>query len=336
MSRNLSTFNSKVAAYGALTAGLAVIWLMLTLTAGVLSDKLGLTDEQWTVNYRFQLEKLDGASSAETLFVGDSSLGALMDTPTWQSLHGRPSIQLALSGNYGVAGSYNMIRRAYAKLQPKNVVIVHSVDMMTRSVADLGYLQTLPEGAPADDISFMARWQTPLRFYLSDDSLLNALRGLTQNGPGRRLDYIETEWARLPDDVGAPGDIDPRGEPGFHPDQFVPDKMTFLKKIAAFCREKGANCVFAFGPVYNEVCRKSKAYLARVQDAIAATGLTVATETPICVSRHDLADTIDHVRQDRKKHYTAVFYDRLSRHLEDSAAASQRASYQKNGHATNR
>jgi hypothetical protein len=83
--------------------------------------------------------------TATTLFLGDSSLGNAISAARWAELSGHSAANLALTGVYGYAGSYNFLRRALQRGRPDNVVIMHTADMPTRAVWDRAYELTKPE-----------------------------------------------------------------------------------------------------------------------------------------------------------------------------------------------
>ena len=310
------TFSSSPGTY--LRWLLAAIFIGVALACSVswLGEKFNLIDHRFYVNYHFQLSKLNDSASIDTLFVGDSSLGALLDVDAWSQLRGKPGQHLALTGSYGYAGSLNMLRHRLVGGRPRNVVIFHAVDMMTRQPAFLGYLQTLPEAAEIRDVPLLARIVDQFEFYFSRDIFVGTLRGVWHKLNGRTNNYLGKDYIRIKNVVGAPDQIGSGEHVVFSPAEIDPQKTLFLKHLAALCRAEHVNCIYAHGPIYEQICETSQAYLQDVSALIESAGLDVLPGTPVCVPRGELADTIDHVRQDLKTRYTRRYHDLLRPYLQ--------------------
>jgi len=87
--------------------------------------------------YQYQVGKISQADKFDTIFIGDSSLGNLIDAEYFSEETGQKAMNLALMGSYGYAGSYNMLKRAYAKNPDlKNVFYYSNIGyVLQRSVS---------------------------------------------------------------------------------------------------------------------------------------------------------------------------------------------------------
>src|SRR5688572_25430320 len=121
--------------YVAVTLGVAV--LLLAAASALVLGTLAL--DRSPLPYRelldYQSAKLDG-QPADTIFVGDSTLGHAIDAELWSALSGRRSVNLALTGVYGYEGGFNFIRRSLRTLRPRNVILMYAPDMMARPVVE--------------------------------------------------------------------------------------------------------------------------------------------------------------------------------------------------------
>jgi len=95
--------------------------------------------------YRGKLYKLAHENNIETLFIGDSSLESVIDDKLFSMLSQSKTSNMALVGIFGYAGSYNMLKKVLSNPNNKikNVIIVQTLDMMTRPVSYKGYLLSM-------------------------------------------------------------------------------------------------------------------------------------------------------------------------------------------------
>jgi hypothetical protein len=287
--------------YAAATLGLLVL-------LGAWSGREMKESQQFQWLYHYQLDKLANLRvPAATVFVGDSSLGNAIDANVFGELAHAPAINLALTGSYGYAGSYNMLRRVLRRFTPHNVVIMHTADMMQRESDDLAYLMS------ADDTGFSLPTWSSLPFlatagleYLRLIYNVNVLKSnvsyaLSATPPDNdwRYDYI----AQRPQlTVTAKLVAEQSLAPGTNP-----DKPRFLRAIAELCRSERLNCVYVYGPLLQDICAASGYYLAQAAQAVLASGLRVAGKQA-CLPAAMIGDTIDHVGPKFKADSTRFYY----------------------------
>ncbi len=61
--------------------------------------------------YDYQLKKLSTQEDVDTIFIGDSSLGNAINADLISRQGSIKALNLALNGNYGYAGPYNMLKK---------------------------------------------------------------------------------------------------------------------------------------------------------------------------------------------------------------------------------
>ncbi len=264
--------------------------------------------------FHYQIEKLSKAGAAHTVFVGDSSLGTLLDVEAWMALSGKPALQLALTGDFGYAGSNGMIARALRDLQPTNIVIFHTVDMMSRDVSPFGQALAYPDdgGLPASAIRFAGALPA---FYLNATVVRAAIRGIAMRLFERPDHLIAGDYLRVRNQIGAQYDIAARTYANLRPDAIKARKVQSLREIRKLCDRRELNCVYAHGPLFSRACATVAEYILTANNHIQEVGFDPVAGTPVCVPQRDLADTIDHIRPDRKAHYTTTYYRLISPHL---------------------
>lgn len=112
---------------------------------GALVAYLEMTNHPNFFIFKYQKAKLESPrGQIHTIFVGDSSLGHSINARMFSELSGQESLNLALSGRYTLLGSLNMVRRTLAYTRPRNVVIMHTTDTLSRNVELSAYFLTIP------------------------------------------------------------------------------------------------------------------------------------------------------------------------------------------------
>ncbi len=227
----------------------------------------------------YQLEKLDRSAGLDTVFVGDSSLGNAIDTETFDRLTGRRSANLALTGLFGYAGSYNMIRRAVEEgAGLRTVVIVQAADMMARADDLRGYVLSTPR--VLDLISRRhcgGRWPGP-----GSESSSTGRRSRPRSGrrfcallsrPVRDIvienDYVKQASSRAPSAQPCEPKMSSRAS----------STSCSGSPNCAAC--KNLTCVYAHGPLAAELLDRSHGFFQAADRLIESTGLPLAAPEPV-------------------------------------------------------
>jgi hypothetical protein len=282
---------------------------LLALAVGAWSGYSLRQSEASLLVYDYQLDKLAHTTGeVTTLFVGDSSLGNAIDAKLFGELEGAPAMNLALTASYGYAGSYNMLRRALTRLHPRNVVIVQAADLPKREASNLAALLVGEEAAR--NASLWERLTSPvaagleyIELIYNVGSLRRSLAFTFSSAPGVAMfagDYpVQRGQIKPTVETVAHGTL----RPGVNR-----NKLPYLDRIAALCREEHLNCIYAHGPLYDGICAASRAYLAEVSTAIRDTGLEMAPGTPLCLPADQLGDSIYHASPSFKAQATREYY----------------------------
>jgi hypothetical protein len=253
--------------------------------------------------YDYQLNKTKKNTIYSNLLIGDSSLGNAIDSDEFSRLSSQPTINSALTGFYGYAGSYNILKTTH-KLHPelKNVVIMQTLEMQTRKVSMAGYVRTVnsisdfTELELNDKVHFLKNYisyikSIPVQFPRNKESLIYN-------------DYIKQNRIHEPDKIQKP----------FDKNNINPKKNKFLMKIIDYCSKNNINFIYAHGPIYQEKLEISRSYVIAVNKNLAHTGITLI-RTPIGIQRNHLGDNIDHINPLYKKEYTSMYYELIKGNL---------------------
>jgi hypothetical protein len=289
---------------------LAPLLFVLMVTFNIVTVRLGLSALPQLANVGFQLAKLDAVERIDTVFLGDSSLGRMIDMSKWQALSGETSLSLALTGGEGYVGDLYILQQILRRHRPGRVVLVHTPDMLTRNIAWSAYFVLRPD-APSIDPPF-ERWvRDQIGVYLSADLFMASLKGILMRFLDRSLPFFEDGYVSGKPALFVRRRFDPKDLVALEVDDVNPDKTLFLDLVAGLCRREGLDCVYAFGPIWDAVCANSEPYFDVARELVAARGIPVVSGTPICVPLDDLDDTEDHIAWSTRPHYTAEFHARL-------------------------
>ncbi|MBN2483111.1 MAG: hypothetical protein JXD21_02755 [Candidatus Omnitrophica bacterium] len=259
--------------------------------------------------YQYQIDKIDKSSGIQTVFIGDSSLGNSISAEEFSRLSRTNSMNAALTGYYGFAGQYNLLKRIIKKnLQIKNVIVMNTLDMMGREISYQGYLysigdiQGLLELAPREKLSVIKALYTTRGDVIDD--LLGLFKTRKDNERWKGDDYIKQQDKKqfLTQAKGIPVS------------SIEKDKTLFLKKIIILCKTHGINLLYLHGPLWDSKVHASSSYITQINGILKTTGITLIDHV-FAVPNAELGDSADHITPPLKAEYTKKYYDLIRDHL---------------------
>lgn len=266
--------------------------------------------------YRYQLKKIQINqinTSSEILFVGDSSLGNAVDANLFTKLSHRKTLNLALTGSYGYAGSFNMVRRALQDLKIHQVFVVHTLDILQRPTSYEGYLYTM---LYPNDISHLTTGEV---FNLGN-SFLNIIFS------GSNLEKIWNSYQSknvsdsIREDLKANDYVvqNSKKKASLHLDPIQgslnKDEFRFLVKLNNLCKKSKVKLIYVHGPIAMVVRQSSQSYIQEVNQELAKRGISYIPDV-IEIKPQNLGDEIDHVAPKAKPIYTHRYFQLLKSYL---------------------
>lgn len=247
--------------------------------------------------------KLDSPAALDTVFVGDSSLAFSLYAPLFNQATGRHTVNAALNGLFGLAGTYNMARYAIARHpELRNIVVVQTSDVFTKSTRYHGYVLSAPD---ADLSPLDLRTQVHIAAAFVHELLdAKAVRQLGKYMSGIPVMILEDGYPRV---RATRPKLD---ETGIQISQIRPESVYFLREVRALCRTRNLRCIFAFGPLLDRKFENSRAFLRRADAMVRESGFVLADPNPIPVARKNLANVDDHVTRPYKR-VTTLHYAKL-------------------------
>lgn len=255
---------------------------------------------------QFQKRKLAAARDITTLFVGDSSLGNSLDAALYSRLSGEKALNLALTGGFGYEGTYNMIKAA-ADCQPlRRVVIIQTVDLLTREPWPDGYLYSA--NSPADFLELHPR--DMLEYLDRAANILLSWRTLQE--------ALDRHLGRGPKQLEFAGDY-PRQSTPLTAERMANariaapprlERIAWLRKIARFCAARGIRLSYLHGPLNAAVYENSGSYISVANSALEASGIPFDPAI-LLLPPEETGDAFDHVRPGFKPHTTRKYLEKI-------------------------
>jgi hypothetical protein len=293
--------------------GSAVVLLAITAALVLGTSSLGRSPLPYQVLFDYQTAKLNGPP-ADTIFIGDSTLGNAIDAELWSTLRGKRSVSLALTGVYGYEGGYNFIERSLRNLRPNNVVIMFSPDMMTRPLYEEAFEATRDPAAVPIWQRANRKLRDVLNFSELGDAAVWSLYELLVAG-GWRPDVSEV--IEIENDYMQQGPRRPPPTDTLTLKQINPDKIKYHFLIGKLCEREGLNCLYLHGPLASPKCESSRPYFDFVATLMAPSNIRQIGVMPLCMPPQAVGDSEDHVLPAFKPAATKAYYEMVRRYLRD-------------------
>jgi len=257
--------------------------------------------------YLYQINKLHQyKSKIDTIFIGDSSLGNAINSSLFNSLTGLNSSNLALTGLYGYAGSYNMLKKAVKHNKIKNVIIINTLDMMSRPVAYDGYMYSMETLSDFTELTIQEKVEI-LKISIDNFfSVNNFKRILTFNKIQKRKKMpIEKDYIKQTKKMNI------KKIKKITRMHTIKEKTNFLKKIINYSKKQNINLLYIHGPHFDNIDKKD---IKKINTIIKETGIKFI-ENIYYLSREKVGDSLDHVHPAYKdmitKQYIKYIKDKL-------------------------
>lgn len=309
MFQNSSTSSSDLRGY---LVALACFCLLLVSSVAVFSAvsmRSGTMDLGFALLLKHQEDKLASAQKIDTVFVGDSSLGNSIDAALFSDLTQHPSINLALTGRFGYAGSTNMALRAARDLGAKNIIIMQSVEIASRPPGALGNAFT---GDQRDRFS-PGNIGSYIDFIISEVAFRASIKGLSRKLRGKQRDQvIVDDYVAQTEPLSLQQAIKETSPLLTSAAAIQEDAVLELKELAQSCKVLSLNCIFVHGPLLEYRCVRWKPYIEAVAASVTQMELTLANNgKPYCFPAEKLGDSGDHVAPQYKQEATRLYANTL-------------------------
>lgn len=247
--------------------------------------------------YSYQLQKINNIKNSGNLyFLGDSSLGNLIDANYFSKRIGIKTYNLALTEIYGYAGQLNMLKRILQKdLNPKKIFFINSIYFINLNVDEEAFYLTSQNFRDIIESSNQTEYIKHIYRYLlkyakaEKDFNLNKYNNFVSSNIIN--DYIIQSKVRY---IFKPKLINNYNS-----------KVYYLSKISNLCDENNLECIFMNGPISNEYLKLHKEYATNTYKFLNKHLIKeLYLDKKIIIENYDLGDTQIHINFNSKKKYT--------------------------------
>ncbi|SDR93253.1 hypothetical protein [Bradyrhizobium canariense] len=265
---------------------------------------------------RYQESKIALASEAETIVLGDSSIGYALDAEEFSDLSGKKTLNMALTGyDYGIGGVYVLLTELLSKVHPKNVLISLTPQTFSVSISQI-------HDRPIQGFVQASRRHPQMLFTVNRKISLKVAKTAAVQLFDKQflmdgIEYLRGGRVAVPDSFSKYDYLEPSNnvlhlaktatitwEPESSHDYDV-----FFGKIAKLCETHGLNCLYMHGPLVKLVVEQNQEFIENLGDRIERTGIKVIRPSPIAIPDADLGNTINHVRPGVRLAYTRKVYE---------------------------
>ncbi len=276
---------------------------LLFIGEGIRGDALDPSQYALLHNRLNKLAHLEGG----IVMLGDSSLGNSVDETLFSSLTGQPAHNLALTGSFGYAGSYNLLRRAYKNHGVRVFLIMNTLEMMQRDIAQTGEVLTRPPGERSG-------YET-LQLGLHNYGIETLWRIIKRRINKPAAAYFSFENDYIPQRTGADSQKWTAKPWVLEKSAIKPGKTLYLRKILAYCKAHDLVCLFAHGPYWEDVCKTSRSYIEDVASIFRHENAILINPQPFCLAAKKLGDTPDHINPRLKEKSTKWYAELVKPYL---------------------
>lgn len=297
---------------------LIVLVPILFFSAFLHQKDLPYTDNDVIRKYQYNKIVAKSSSLIDTIIVGDSSAGNAIDSEVWSEISGTHAMNLSLTGSFGLAGTYNMIRLSKVHLPKlKNVVIMQSIDIWHRPFVVEGFNETLFGMDSADFKLALSNMQ-----FISSrlEALFNPREiywWISYKLGSKSAAYVDGDYlvqgapiASSTENVASWNDVSIR----INSDQ---REVVFL--IGQFCSRENLNCILVNGPISEAyiASNKGNAYVMDIKYFFTQKipGITSVPELFVFPSSK-IGDAVDHIARSHRAEVTKQYYNIISDYLD--------------------
>lgn len=283
---------------------------------------------------QYQLNKIrSGNKNIDTIFFGDSSCGNAIDAKYFDKLANTQSVNLALTGSFGIEGSLNMIRRAvdYNK-NIRNIIIIQTLDIWRREFSYIGFFDTLTSirdlanTEKALDKNLVKHYIT---YIFNPKELLWLAQWLLgekhQFSIDQKYDFLRQNKIKYSNGLKTINITRHLISPFLNEE--VKTMYTLLDK---YCKENDLNCIYMHGPIIDKILQNSEKSVEKINRFIMDTSKTI-TPLPTVFSfpQKMIGDAPDHIAPTYKKTVTEEYFHQLKPYL--STAKKKNWMHKENG-----
>jgi len=262
----------------------------------------------------YQLKKINDKNftNISTIILGDSSAGNAIDAKYFSNLSKKHTINLALTGSWGIVGSLGILKQAVKKNSHlRNIIIIHTLDIWERSFAE----ESILELYPIKDIFKYITIPTLLSYYFNPKEIEWNLKSLLSSKNINKInytyDYIEQKNHKYSNNMKL---INPHYS--FNKLKINPEKLVELNMLEKFCQKNSLNCILMNGPIHISIAKNSTQYINVLQSKLKELKYIKYIPNIFSYSQECIGDSLDHIDIHCKQQVTEDYFNLLKKNLQ--------------------
>lgn len=263
----------------------------------------------------YQKEKMNVAPSRiETVIVGDSSGGNAINASLYSELSNENTLNLCLTGSFGIIGSGNMLEKAIKQFPNlQTVIMIQTLDIWGRDISRAPWwLDTYSFSFSTLSKNPLPKWRilaAALKYYFTTNHIKLFLMSLfapnRTAGISESMDFIaQAEESYANDDKTIPPDAT------LNNTHIRPENFMALQAIDKHLEGRELSVFFIHGPLHEALVSNSTDYINKINRKLAGS-LSNITFIPRITSlpNQQTGDSVDHTAPPYKDTITKRYHD---------------------------
>jgi hypothetical protein len=264
------------------------------------------TSNELILNY--QEKKIDKLynTNIQTIIVGDSSAGNAIDANEFTKLSNKKTINLSLTGSYGLIGSLNMIKNIHKKHpEIKNIIIMQTLDIWRRPLSKTSFFKSNKEPLLKNEDLINNIYFEYIKYIFNLKELKWAIKNTTHKLKTKidlNHDYTKQSKKKF-------SNKKKRLKNRLLSKNIHRDNIKLLKAIDNYCSENKLKCIYLHGPLHETVVKNSQDTIKNINSTIKNNiSSIVFLENTFAVEPSKLGDSNDHIDPKYKKIITKYIF----------------------------
>jgi len=271
------------------------------------------TNNELTLDYQLKKIKKIKNKKIKTLIIGDSSAGNSVDAKYLQTLSKQSTVNLALTGSFGINGSLNMLKRISKEHQElKNIIIIQTLDIWKRPFSKTAFFQTNNETLSNNKHLIKNIFFENLKYIFN----LKEIRWFIKNQKHKLKTTIDLNYDYMKQEDKKFSNHKKTLKDKTLDSLIHKDKINALRELDDFCYQKNLNCIYLHGPLHETIVQNSKKIIKKINMTISSNIQHIHfIPSSFSVKERYLGDSNDHIDIKYKKESTKIIYSKIQKFI---------------------
>ena len=276
----------------------------MLLIFSVLLKYLNISMNSNDVIKEYQEKKINALNleDIETIIIGDSSAGNSINATVFSDLSTSKTLNLSLTGSWGIIGSVGIAKKAY-EINPniKNVIIIQTLDIWDRPFVKKSIHEFFSFKERVDYLGIRSILDNEINvkeiqwFY---EYLWKKIRGKEKTVVDKNNDYLLQKKKKYFTEINAFTKI---GQ----------DKKEEYRMLENFCVKRKLNCIYLNGPILDKIAQKSEDFLDTVYKKFMRQSKIQYVDKIFTYDNSMLGDAEDHIHPEYKDEVTKEYWKEI-------------------------